>query len=62
MAAPFSRADLRLIHPEIVRHLVPDGVLDQLCQVFGERAIRSCGPWKMVMRSGIAKGSNTLRA
>jgi hypothetical protein len=27
----------------------------------GPRAARSCGPWKIVMRSGIANESNTLR-
>ena len=59
---PLRRPHLRLVHAEIVRHLVPHRVLHQLRQVLGTlRARRSCGPWKMVMRSGMANGSKTLR-
>ena len=50
-----AEADLRLVHAEVVGHLVPYCILQEFFKVDRSRARRSCGPWKMVMRSGMVE-------
>ena len=58
---PFRPPHSLLVHSEVVRDLMPDRISQHLLKPARVCDKRSCGPWKIVILSGIVNPSKTER-